>query len=280
MIAVVYSGSKNSFWRISNEGIVVAECTIPSINPNFNDQKHILFLLNKTNVLINHAESVKKIFAFVAGAASKVKQEELKETLGKFFIKSRIKIKDDITGAAIAACEKNTGIVGVLGSGANCAYFNGKRPEKNNYGLGYILGDEGSSNHLGKLLLKNYLEQKMPVDLRKKIYDKYGIDRPQVLEKVYRKPNAQAYLSSFLDFIIENKSNKYIEQLIDTSFEKYFNNFLLPTIEKHPNEPIHFVGIVAGHFQENLKKQAKKHEINISSIINEPIYNLLKYYSN
>ena len=38
----------------------------------------------------------------------------------------------------------DSGIVGILGSGANCAYFDGKKLEKNNFGLGFIFGDEGS----------------------------------------------------------------------------------------------------------------------------------------
>jgi N-acetylglucosamine kinase-like BadF-type ATPase len=280
MIAVVYSGSKSAFWKISNEGKTIAECTIAGINPCFNDQKHILYLLNKNIILINHAESIKKIYVFAAGASSVSMQESLAETLGMFFKNSKIKVKDDIFGASIAACYNETGIVGILGSGANCAYFDGKKPESNNFGLGYILGDEGSANYLGKILLKNYLEDKLPQDLKKQFEEKYNVDRTTILERIYRKPNAQNYLSSFLDFYIENRSNKYIEQLIDFAFEKYFNTYLVPTTKKHPNEEIHFVGLVAGTFQDRLRLTAKKHDINIITITKEPIYNLLNYYSN
>jgi hypothetical protein len=40
------------------------------------------------------------------------------------------------------------------------------------------------------------------------------------------------------------------------------------------------VGTVAAGFQELLKEAAKNNGLTISSIIKEPIYNLLKYYSN
>lgn len=280
MIAVVYSGSKSAFWKISNEGKMIAECTIPGINPCFNDPKHILHLLNKNIVLINHAENIKKIYVFAAGASSAVLQNSLAETLGAFFKNSKIKVRDDIYGASIAACYNQTGIVGVLGSGANCAYFDGKNQEKNNYGLGYILGDEGSGNFLGKILLKNYLEDKLPQDLKKLLEEKYNIDRPIILEKVYKKPNVQNYLSSFLDFYIENRTHKYIEQLIDAAFEKYFSIYLIPITKQHPNKEIHFVGTVAGTFQDRLRLTAQKNDIKIISITKEPIYNLLNYYSN
>ncbi len=280
MIAVVYSGSKSAFWKISNEGKTVAECTMPGINPCFNDQKHILYLLNKNIVLINHAESIKKIYVFAAGASSAESQKDLAETLGMFFINSKIKVKDDIYGASIAACYDKKGIVGILGSGANCAYFDGKKPEQNNYGLGFILGDEGSANYLGKMLLKNFLEDKLPTDLKKQFEERYNVDRPIILEKIYKKPNAQNYLSSFLDFYIDNRNHKYMEQLIDQAFERYIKTYLAPTLAQHPNEEVHFVGSVAGTFQDRLRLTAEKHNINIISITKEPIYNLLNYYSN
>ncbi|KQC02360.1 hypothetical protein [Pedobacter sp. Hv1] len=280
MIAVVYSGSKSAFWKISNEGKTIAECTMPGINPCFNDQKHILYLLNKNIVLINHAESIKKIYVFAAGASSVESQKDLAETLGQFFINSRIKVKDDLYGASIAACYDKKGIVGILGSGANCAYFDGKKPEHNNYGLGFILGDEGSANYLGRMLLKNFLEDKLPAELKKQFEERYNVDRPIILEKIYKKPNAQNYLSSFFDFYVDNRNHKYMEQLIDQAFEKYIKTYLVPTLAHHPNEEVHFVGSVAGTFQDRLRLTAEKHDINIISITKEPIYNLLDYYSN
>ena len=42
MIAVVYSGSKTAYWKIARDGKTIAECTMPGINPCFNDQKAIL----------------------------------------------------------------------------------------------------------------------------------------------------------------------------------------------------------------------------------------------
>ncbi len=280
MIAVVYSGSKSAFWKISNEGKTIAECIIHGINPCLNDTKQILISLNKNNILINYAESLKKIYVFAAGASSTLLQDSLTTTLSSFFRNAKIKIKDDVYGASIAACYDKKGIVGILGSGANCAYFDGKKPEKNNFGLGFILGDEGSANHLGRLLLKNYLEGKLPTDLNKQLEDKYNLDRAIILERIYKKPNAQNYLSSFFDFYVENRNHKYIIQLIDLAFDKFFNIYLLPTLALHPNEEVHFVGTVAGTFQDRLRLIAEKKQINIISITKEPIYNLLNYYSN
>ncbi|WP_214225640.1 hypothetical protein [Pedobacter sp. B4-66] len=280
MIAVVYSGSKTAFWKIARDGKTIAECTMPGINPCFNDQKAILQFLNKKSTLINHAESIKKIYVFAAGASSVERRNELAETLGLFFKFSKITVKDDLYGAAISACYNNSGIVGILGSGANCAYFDGKSPEKNNFGLGFILGDEGSATYLGKTLVKSFLQEKLPKDLQSEFEVKYNLDRPQILERVYKKPMAQQFFSSFFDFFVEHRNHKYILDLIDNAFESYFKTYLLPTIELHPGKEIHFVGLVAGTFQDQLRAIAAKHGLTITSITKEPIYNLLNYYSN
>lgn len=280
MIAVVYSGSKTAFWKIAKDGKTIAECSMPGINPYFNDEKSILNLLNKKTALINNAESIKKMYVFVAGANTEVKINELSKILSLFFKSSKIYVKDDLYGAAVAACYTDSGIVGILGSGAHCAYFDGKQLEPNNFGLGFILGDEGSSNYLGKMLLKSFLTEKMPLDLRAQLETKFNLDRPTILERIYKKPLAQQYLSSFFDFFIENRADSFIQNCIDEAFEKYIQIYMLPTIKLHPDKEIHFVGLVAGHFQDRLRNLAKKHGFEITTITKEPIYNLLNYYTN
>jgi N-acetylglucosamine kinase-like BadF-type ATPase len=280
MIAVVYSGSKTACWQIAKDGQPIAECTMPGINPCLNDQKSILQGLNRNATLINNAERIKKIFVFAAGATSPDRIKELEDTLTLFFKNSKVVVKDDLYGAALAACYNNTGIVCVLGSGSNCAYFDGKDPEQNNFGLGYLLGDEGSSNYLGKKLLKAFMQGKLPADLHKEFELKYNLDRPLILEKIYRKPMPQLFLSSFYDFFVEWQNDSCIHEIIDEAFETYFNIYLLPTMKLHSGTDIHFVGNVAGSFQDRLQITAEKFNVEISSVTTQPIYNLLKYYLN
>lgn len=280
MIAVVYSGTKTAIWKIAKDGKTIAECSMPGINPFFVDQKALLQQLNKKTILINHAEQIKKIYVFAAGATCTDRRNELADSLSLFFKFAKISVHDDLHGAAIAACFNKTGIVGILGSGANCAYFNGQNPEPNNFGLGFILGDEGSANYLGKIILKHFLQEKLPVELIRKFGTKYDINRSEILERVYKKSLAQQFLSSFLDFYIENREHPYIQQLIDDAFQRYINTYLLPTLKEHPDKEVHFVGIVAGTFQDRLRLVAEKNNFEITTITKEPIYNLLNYYSN
>ena len=117
MVAVVYSGSKTAFWKLTRNGQVIAHCNTTGINPTFVDPKMILQILNKKVVLVNNAENIKKIYFFAAGASSADRRDELAETLLSFFRYSKVFVENDLFGAAKAACYDQPGIVGMLGSG-------------------------------------------------------------------------------------------------------------------------------------------------------------------
>lgn len=280
MVAVVYSGSKTAFWKITQNGQVVAHCNTTGLNPCFVDPKTILQILNKKVALVNNAENIKKIYFFAAGASSADRKEELAKTLASFFKYSKIVVENDLFGAAKAACYDRPGIVGMLGSGAHCAYFDGKKPVNNNFGLGYILGDEGSSNYFGKILLREFLSLKMPKDIETKFTLTYNLDRPQILERIYNKPQANIFLTSFFDFFTQNSKHEYIRKLIDGGFEKYIETYVLPMAEKYNDREIHIVGKVGAELEDRLRLVADRYNIKIKSIIKEPIQNLLKHYIN
>jgi glucosamine kinase len=186
----------------------------------------------------------------------------------------------DIEAAAIACCRNSPGIVSICGSGSNAAWYDGKKIKPNNYGLGYILADEGSGNWLGRQLLKGFMNETLPVNIRKKFVQRYDVDRKTLLEKVYRQKQPALYLSSFSDFFLENKEDEYLKNIITTGFSKLLNTYLVPLRKQHPEAPVYFAGSVAANFQDYLRESARETEIKIADIIKEPINNLLTYYSN
>ena len=70
MIAVVYSGSNYADWRLADKDEVIASFKTGGINPYLNDDKSIIQLLSKNINLIHHAEEIKRIYFFGAGASS------------------------------------------------------------------------------------------------------------------------------------------------------------------------------------------------------------------
>ncbi|WP_374950222.1 hypothetical protein [Mucilaginibacter sp.] len=280
MIAVVYSGSNNAGWRLSYKGRTVASFNTNAINPYFNDEKYIVQLLNKNINLIHHAEEIRRIYFYGAGASSDDLRQVIYNALSSFFKFAKVTVGHDIEAAAIACCKNSPGIVSICASGSNAAWYDGKKVKPNNYGLGYILADEGSGNWLGRQLIKGFMSESLPLNLRKKFVHRYDADRKTLLEKVYRQKQPALFLSSFSDFFLDNKDDVYLQTIIKTGFGKLIDTCILPLQGQHPDAPVHFAGSVAANFQDLLYQAAEAKGVKIAAIIKEPINNLLSYYSN
>lgn len=280
MIAVVYSGSHYAQWRLADKEKTVASFRTNGINPYFSDQKSILQLLSKNINLIHHAEEIKRIYFFGAGIPTPEFSKVVHEAFATFFKFSRITVQHDIAGAAIACCKNMPGIIAICGSGSNAAWYDGKKVKPNNYGLGYILADEGSANWLGRQLIKGFMDETLPENLRKKFTKKYEADRTNLLEKVYRQKQPALFLSSFTDFYLENQQDKYLQNVIIKGFSKLIDTYCVPLQKQHPGAVVHFTGSIAANFQHYLRNVAEEANLTVGNIIHEPINNLLTYYIN
>lgn len=250
------------------------------INPLQNDERYILQILHSNSNFINYAERIKRIYFFGPGIKDKDKSSSLYTALSLFFKKAKVYLYLDMQASAISTCNEQEGLVSIIGSGSNVAYFNGRKIIPNNYGLGYILGDEGSATWIGKKLLTYSLIGKLPSELQDSFQKKYPFDRKQVLDKVYRQPNAGMFLNSFADFALDNREHPFIQELVEKGFTNLFENIFIPLHKKYPKVPLHFTGSMAYDYKDILKKVAGKHDMVVSTILREPIQNLLNYYIN
>lgn len=278
MIAVAFGGSRFANWRLANKGNIIAGFKTTGFNPNLHDERYILQSLNKCNDLINHAEKIKKIYFFGAGASTPDKKEKLTRIFENFFVNARIFIEEDIKGSAIAVSGDNKALIGILGSGSNAGYYNGKKVDSKNNGLGYILADEGSSNWMGRKLLKTYLTSTMPSDFKEIFENKHSLDRKLIMDKIYNNPNPTIFLTSFSDFISDNKEHPFLVEIIEEGFSLFLKNYIIPLQNEYPEVPVHFTGSIAATHETLLRKTAENMGIKILKVIEEPITNLLEYH--
>lgn len=278
MIAVVFSGSRFANWRLANRGKIVSGFRTSGFNPNLHDERYIIQNLNKCNDLINHAEKIKKIFFFGAGTSTQDKKEKLTKIFENFFVNAKVFIEEDIQGSAIATSGDHNSIIGILGSGSNAGYYNGKKVNTKNYGLGYILADEGSSNWIGRMLLKSFLTNKMPQDLKETFESKHSLDKKLILDKIYNNPNPDIFLTSFTDFVSDNKEHPFIKEIITEGMELFLKNYIIPLQAEYTGVPVNFTGSIAAQYEDILRKTAKDMGVEINTVIEEPITKLLEYH--
>src|SRR5690606_35037866 len=205
MIVVVFSRSRYADWRIADKQRVLHGFRTSGINSYIQDERHILQLLNKSNHLINSAEKIRKIYFFGAGVSSPERKEKIERIFAQFFKNAKVKASHDMLASAISTFGDEKGIVGIIGSGSNAAYYTGKKVIENNYGLGYILADEGSTNWLGRQILKDFLMETMPNGIREKLIQKHGVDRRRIRDRKYYHTNPNLYITSLADYILENQ---------------------------------------------------------------------------
>lgn len=281
MIAVVYSGSRFAEWRLAVKGKIITGFKTMGINPNLHDERFILQSLNKSNNLINHAEEIRRIYFFGAGTSSPERKERINRTFSQFFKFARIYIDQDIMGSALSTFGDNRGIVGVIGSGSNAGYYNGRKIVENNYGLGYILADEGSSNWIGRQILKSFLTESMPDDVIDLFLAEYpNLDKKQIMERVYNHSNPSLFLTSFSDFVEENEAHPFIQSIIRDGFSLFIDTYILPLKEKYKDSPINMVGTIAAAHEKDLRHVAREKHLEIVQVVKEPIHNLVNYYIN
>ncbi|MFD2599638.1 hypothetical protein ACFSQ3_11800 [Sphingobacterium corticis] len=279
MIVVVYSGSRYADWRLAEKGRVLYGFKTTGINPYVMDERAIYQIFNRNTHLINNAEKIRRIYFFGAGASSEDRQEKVHRVFQEFFKNAKVKVHHDILASAIATFGNEKGIVGIIGSGSNAAYYNGKKIVPNNYGLGYIMADEGSSNWLARQLLRDLLSDLMPQGFREKFLQSHPVDRKIIMEKIYNQPNPNIFLNSFSDFILENKEDPYMSGIIKRGLEKYIKTYVLPLSEAYPDSVVNFTGSVASKYAPWLIELAEEYHMPIGTIIHEPVQNLIKYYT-
>src|SRR5690606_3786281 len=153
MIVVVFSGSRYADWRIADKNRVLHGFRTSGINSYIQDERYILQLLNKSNHPINNAEKIRKIYFFGAGASSPDRQEEIEHLQAQILRNATVKASHSVRTAAISTYGDEKGIVGINGSGSNAAYYNGRKVLPNNYGLGYKIDEERSTNWVSRQLL-------------------------------------------------------------------------------------------------------------------------------
>lgn len=277
MILVADSGSTKCDWMYLGITKVPRHIESMGLNPFFHKKDQIVREVKKA--FKDHTlTKFTHVFFYGSGCSSDAKRAYMQEALQEVFSEAQIHVAHDLEAAAIATCGNKEGISCILGTGSNACYWSGKAlmPQIPSYGLGYVLGDEGSGMYMGKLLLRAYFYNEMPINLRL-YFESNNHSREEILDNIYNKPNPNVYLASYTRFLADNINFKYIESIVLTAFRDFFNTHIVK-YNKHKSVPVHFVGSVATVFQNQLAQVAKEFKVTLGTVIKQPVQNLFEYH--
>ena len=278
MIVVADSGSTKCDWIIFDpETGEKSETSSKGINPFFHNEIDIANEVFKNPIFRNAGPTVSQVFFYCAGGSSKELQSRVERGLHIIFKDSKIVVDHDLDGAAYATCNGKPGIACILGTGSNSCYYDGKHIHEEVPALAYILGDEGSGSFYGKKLLRDYFYKLMPQPILKNFEEEFHPDKDVVFERVYMKPHANVFLASFMRFCSEHRDNQYIKDMITEGMYEFLN-FHVCCYKNYREVPVHFVGSIAYHFEDILRKHCDNLHIKVGMITNKPVDYLMLYH--
>jgi N-acetylglucosamine kinase-like BadF-type ATPase len=247
------------------------------LNPQHHNSLEIRQQLGNHLHILELSSSVSHVYFYGAGCSSPEANQIVEDALRMFFTKASISVAEDLLAVAHATCSGETAICCILGTGSNCFYYDGKTSHMGISGLGYILGDEGSAGDIGKKLIKDFLHEKLPDDIKEKLIKRYQLNRNEIVKRVYRTEGANVYLASFSAFVGEHKEHPYCHALIKESLEAFVQLHIL-YFKNAQQVPVHFVGSVAYHFCEILKEILAANGLQMGKIMQRPLDGLIEYH--
>jgi len=272
------SGSTKTDWCLLQKGEKPVRFSTQGINPYLQGKEAIIRMLQEELPWNNKKHKATHLAYFGAGAANPEKQAFLLAIMTAHFGIPNTEVQGDIMAAAQALCGDKEGIVCILGTGSASCYYNGSKITEQRPSLGYIAGDEGGGNYMGKRILQYYAYGTFDAELKMGFEMRFGDDIRAIINKLYHEPNPNRYLASFVSLLKENRGHYMVENIIEDCLNDFFHTSIL----KHRNSwtlPLYFSGSVAYGFSDILESLCHQYELELGHIIQSPMEGLIKYYS-
>jgi len=275
MLLIADSGSTKTSWRLVDSDKNTRACTTRGMNPfqvGLDEMAHLLeaeFTLPRTGI--------SKIWFYGAGCAFPDKNQMVAVALTRYFGVCDVQVNSDLLAAARSLCGKSPGIACIMGTGSNSCYYNGQEIVQNVSPLGYVLGDEGSGNALGRKLLADVLKNQLPEAIRNLFFETYPVTVGEILDNVYRKPTPNRYLAQYARFVSANIAYPEMQTLASACFHEFFRRNVMQ-YELAQQLPVHFTGSIAFHFSEIICQTAGEFGLTVGNLSQEPMEGLVEYH--
>ena len=186
-------------------------------------------------------------------------------------------VEHDLLGAAYATYTGEPNITGILGTGSNACYFDGKELIQKTPSLGFVMGDEGSGGYFGKKLVQAHCYGWLKKEISEDFENTYKYAIPQLIHRVNSEPHANVFLASFMPFVGKYQSDDFMAEMLKNGMKEYFTTHILP-LQMTGNVPVNFIGSVAYHFQDVLKETAQDFDMKWGEVIQKPGSRIVNYF--
>ena len=275
-ILLAESGSTKTDWCFLKKGTKPAHFKTSGINPYLQSHEEIASVF-ENELAWDPKKKIDGIVYYGAGAGQQAKKEELGFLLKQYFGIKKIEVQCDMMAAARAMCGNKKGIVSILGTGSNSCYYDGKKIKDKQVSLGYIAGDEGSGNYLGKRVLQYYAYKTFDTELKMAFEQLFGDDISAIINKLYKEPFPNRFLATLVTLLKQNRGHYMVENIIEDCLSDFFQHHILKYRESW-KLPLYFTGSVAFEFKDVLATLCDQYELELGYIVKTPIDGLISYH--
>lgn len=275
MILVADSGSTKTTWAIVETG---NKTVTEGLNPLFVTDEQVHTVCQTVRKQLFASDNPSRIYFYGAGCGNILQQSRMQKLLEKEFSATQVTVETDMLGACRAVSDNKATLVGILGTGSNVCYYDGEKIAAKSVSLGYILGDEGSANYMGRMLLTDYLTGKMPEDIATLFHEAYPYSYEEWIDRIYNKPNANRFLASLARFatdhidLMERENN--IWYVVDQWHSARLGDLIMQTHCCH----IDIVGGFAKAIESGLRKTLTDYGIEVGTVVADPIDGLIEFH--
>lgn len=278
MIIVADSGSTKCDWVFETSKGERVNTNTMGFNPFFHSTELIATQMMNNPQLKKYASDFTEVYFYGAGCSSTSRNIIVEKAIKRVFPNLKICVVDhDLLGACIATAGTSEGICCILGTGSNSCVFDGSKVTEHIPALGYVLGDEGSGSYFGKRLLRDWIYKAMPEELWNSFGIEYDLNTEVILDGVYKKPNPNVYMASFMKFTTANSDHTYIQDLVYEGLHEFATYHIIP-YTNYSEKKVHFVGSVAYYFKNILEKVAEDLNFKVGKVNKRPIQAIAVYH--
>lgn len=278
MKIVVDSGSTKADWIVIKSDHTTELTTTLGLNPEVLDHQDLVARIEQSGVLKQLKNQVTEVYFYGSGCGSLRTISYIQKALAEVFPNlQKTEVKEDTYAAVFATTQGHPAIVCINGTGSNCSYFDGEKLHQHIASLGYLAMDDCSGSDFGRQLIKAYYLKRMPEDLRLIFEKQYDLDADVIKNNFYKKENPNAYLASFLPFLIDNQAHSFMQKMITNTVDFFVENYVKQFENAH-QVPVHFVGSVAFLLQDFFKNSLQKHGLETGRFVQKPIDGLKDYH--
>jgi glucosamine kinase len=274
---IVESGSTKSDWVQVDSKNNQSFYTTIGFNPYFHSSELITSEIRKNLDIMNAASEIKSVYFYGAGCSSSEMNAIVEQGLKKIFLNAFILVEHDLLACAYATYTGRPVISCIIGTGSNSCLFDGENLSEVVPALGYILGDEGSGSYFGKQLISSFLYHLLPKDIEADFIQTYQLDKESLVNRIYREPNANVFIASFMPFIAKHKDSPFFRKMITDGFKKFMEIHVC-CYDDYKNKEVNFVGSISLIFERELNAAGEELGIEIGRIIPKPIHALVQYH--